>query len=173
MNPNGTNRKNARPIQGMVLGPGLASVQHGTQVAIGKTYQSPFTSSSANLFNASNNNSTQVKLPALQVEQPGKVVATADFVKVHPTAKGTFFTPTAPATRPVAFRAGGPSAQANTPTNPNRLTPVARPKRTPQADTAKMPPTLSFLRSGGTLSAHANMDSYQSRWSVTKKGVVA
>lgn len=174
VNPNGTNRKNAVPVRGTVLSSGLAGLQHGlTHVATGKTYQSPFTESSANLFSAANNNSTQAVLPALQVESPGQVVATKDFVKVHPTAKGTFFTPTAPATRPVAFRAGGPSAQANTPTNPNRLTPVARPARAPQTETAKMPSTLSFLRSGGTLSAHANMDSFQSRWSVTKKGVVA
>lgn len=174
VNPNGTNRKNAVPVRGTVLGAGLAGLQHSsTHVAIGKTYQSPFTESSANLFSAANNNSTQAVLPALQVESPGKVVATKDFVKVHPTAKGTFFTPTAPASRPVAFRAGGPSKTANTPSNPNRVTPVARPVRAPQTETSSIPPMLSFLRSGGTLTGHPNNDSFQSRWSVTKKGVVA
>lgn len=171
VNPNGTVRKNGRPIQGTVLGPGLASHQHATLSFAGRTYNSPFTDSGKPLFNASNNNSTQLQLPALQVEAPGDVVATADFVKVHPTAKGTFFRPTAPATRPVAFRAGGPSKHANTPANPNAPTPPPpRVKRSPQVSTEKQPPALSFLRSGGTLSAHANHDSYSSRWSQTKKG---
>lgn len=172
VNPNGTVRKNAPPVKGNPLQNGLASRQHGTTVVHGTSYNSPFTSSGSNLFSGASNNSTMVNLPALQVESPGKVVKASDYVKVHPSSKGTFFTPKAPASRPVAFRNGGPSPHANVPSNPNVQQPSVRPVRKPDVSSERIAVQGSFLTTNRTLGAHPHADIGQSRMSMVKKGVV-
>lgn len=175
-NLNGTSRKPAKPIKGARFAPGVDVAQHRTIGFVGKTYNSPFTTSGKPLFNDQRDNSTQPALPALQVESPGHVVATADFVKVHPNEKGATFHPTPPGSRPLAFRAGGPSKTANTAANPNKTVLHPRPVRVTSLRThvhnMLRTPQLSFLRSGGTLAAKSGHDVYASRWSTIKKGVI-
>jgi hypothetical protein len=171
VNLNGVSRKNARPIEGDVFGQGLASQQHGTTVATGRTYNSPFTHSSRDLFPKGRSVAQMPALPALQQERAGEVVKTSDFVKVQPHEKGTFFSTKARVGH-VQRRAGGPDIQHDTAHSPNQFKHTqARPVRKPLSEPGRdIHP--SFMRGGGTLSANANHDKWQSRWSQTKKGVV-
>lgn len=177
INLNGTTRKhgiaNGRTIAGQIHQPSIAAAQHGTTVVYGKSYSSPFTTSSASLFNASNNNSTQPHLSALKVESPGKVVPVSVVVKIHPNEKGTFFS-TTKGPKPVYGRTGGPSPHHDTASSPNTSTLKAtpRPVRRPQLTSPEKKTHLSFLRSGGTLGGHQNTSSNTSRWHTIKKGVV-
>lgn len=178
MNLNGVSRKPAKPIVGRIFASGVAAAQHSTLNVAGRTYNSPFTESSANLFPKGRTVSTQPHVMALKVETPGNVVPLHKFVKIHPNEKGKTFSTTLPQ-RPVVQRAGGPSKQADTPANPNapKLKQQPRPLRPIPVLKPETQLHLSFLRSGGTIGVHANPDagtsSHVSRWSVTKKGAVA
>lgn len=177
LNLNGVSRKNTKPIAGSIFLPGLASEQHPTVSVYGRSYNSPFTTSAIPVFNASRNNSTQPHLPALKVESPGQVVKLKHFVKVHPNEKGSTFATNVPA-RPIVGRVGGPSNTTNTPANPNapKLTRQPRPLRAGSQTPTEKTTNLSFLRSGGTLSPHANppagTSNQTSRWHTVKKGAV-
>jgi len=173
LNLNGIERKNAKPIKGHIFTPQLAALQHPTVGFFGKTYNSPFTQSNKPVFPVGTNVATQPQLPPLKVESPGTVVPLDDFVKVHPNEKGSTFA-TNRSARPVDFRNGGPSKTADTPANPNapKLKRQPRPQRAGSQTPVEKQSHLSFIRSGGTLSAHSNKDSFTSRWAVSKKGAV-
>jgi hypothetical protein len=182
LNLNGTNRKHGiatgHTIKGSIFGPGLASRQHAVIGFHGKTYNSPFTSSSKSVFPTGQTVSTQPHVAATKVESPGDVVPVKDFVKVHPWEKGSHFSTTKPV-RAIVERTGGPSPQADTPANPNAPAPLRqpRPKRPISQPPVVKSTNLSFLRSGGTLGGHvdpqAGVSSDVSRWLTVKKGVVA
>jgi hypothetical protein len=84
-----------------------------------------------------------------------------DFTKVHPTEKGNTFSVKPIGSRPVAFRAGGPSKHANVPTNPNKITVTPRRSYVPNTSSElphHQPVNGSFLRSNAVLATHANHD---------------
>lgn len=172
VNPNGTERKPAKPIVGRIFAPGLASVQHGTPTFVGRTYNSPFTVSSRGLFGPANNVSTQAQIPATKVESPGVVVLLNYFVKVHPNEKGsTFSTNVKP--QPVVKRTGGPSKHADVPTNPNKKIVRPRPYRSPSVSMERHPSNPSFFHSNATLGTHANQDKSTPRWAHTVRTAVS
>jgi hypothetical protein len=181
LNLNGVNRKHGladgRTIKGSIFGVGLADTQHKTLTVIGKTYNSPFTQSSANLFPRGRTLATQPQMQAVKVETPGKVVSVKKVVRVPPWEKGSHFSTTQNRVT-IARRAGGPSKEHDTATTPNdhKLRVQSRPKRSPMQDTSNNKSTLSFLRSGGTIGGHvdpqAGTSSGTSRWSVVKRGAV-
>lgn len=177
-NLNGTYRKHAKPITGVLFSDGLAAHQHGVVTVAGRTYNSPFTSSDKSVFPTGRTVSTQAAIAPTKVESPGAVVPLHDFVKVHPWEKGATFSTNKPA-RPIVGRVGGPSKYANTPANPNapKLRAQPRPPRMGSQTPVVKTTNLSFLRSGGTLGGHADpqagTSSHVSKWAVTKNGVVA
>lgn len=181
LNLNGTERKHGistgKKIKGTIFGAGLASHQHSTTISNGKTYNSPFTGSSVNIFPKGQTVSTQPKVQATKMESPGVVVPVKSFVKVHPWEKGSFFS-TNRSVHAVVARAGGPSKDNDVPSNPNARasTMQPRPARKPAKGKNETITALSFLRSGGTLGGHADpqagTSSDSSRWRVTKKGAV-
>lgn len=177
LNLNGITRKPARQISGNIFRANLAARQHPTLRVTGKTYNSPFTTSSANLFPKGQTVSTQPHVAALKVEAPGKVVRLHKFVKIHPNEKGSTFSTTLPK-RPIAHPVGGPSKRADTPANPNapKLRQQPRPVRRAPLLKPEVATNLSFLRSGGTIGGHvdpaAGTSSGVSRWATVKKGAV-
>lgn len=170
LNLNGVERKNAKPVKGRIFAQGLSNRQHPTVGFVGKTYNSPFTSSDVPPLGTQVATATQRQLPALKSEYPGKTVGVHQFVKVHPWEKGATFSTNQH--RPVVSRQGGPSRYADTPANPNavNLRAVNRPRRYPVAGKNETQTNLSFIRSGGTLAGKSNTDQFRSRWSTIKKG---
>lgn len=173
LNTNGVSRKDAKPIAGTIFGAGIAASQHPVLGIIGTSYSSPFTKSAKSVFPVGSTVSTQPHLAPLKVESPGQVVHLKKFVKVHPNEKGTFFATNQPP-RPIVGRVGGPSKHSNTAANPNQPKHVARPFRMGSQTPVVKTTNMSFLRSGGTLGAHAEKNagtsSNTSRWSTTKTG---
>jgi hypothetical protein len=171
LNLNGVERKNHPYIRGDVFGAGLAVHQHPTIGVTGKSYSSPLTESSVNIFPAGRSVATLAHVPALIVESPGKVVQHKEFVRIGPHEKGSHFATTNTA-RPTFKRTGGPSKTNDVPSNPNA--PSTNKMKRPQRSIANHAPekstNLSFLRSGGTLGSHPNSTSTVSRWAVTKTG---
>ena len=180
-NLNGTTRKHGisagKTIKGSIFGANLAKAQHDTTIVYGKSYNSPFTHSSASLFPKGQTVSTQPHVQALKHEQPGSIVSAGDFVKVHPWEKGTTFSTKVPE-HAIYARTGGPSPYADTPANPNSRTELKQPppRLKPVKGKNETKTNMSFLRSGGTLGGNADpqagTSSDRSRWHVTKKGAV-
>jgi hypothetical protein len=172
LNLNGTTRKHAAPIKGTIDQAGIAAHQHGVTVKVGTSYQSPFTASARSVFPTGRTIATTPYLPPLKSEAPGDVVHLSSFVRVQPHEKGSHFATTQPVHH-LVNRAGGPSIKHDTAKSPNAsMRPQPRPTRHPFV-TSENQSHLSFLRSGGTLRPHSNLDSSTSRWHVVKKGVVA
>jgi hypothetical protein len=147
--------------------------QHPTVGFVGKTYNSPFTENSTNLFPVGVSTATQPALPAIQSEGAATPVATAVFVKVQPHEKGTHFS-TTKAPRPIVYRAGGPAKTHDTAATPNHpaLKQSQKPATKPVTKVARRTFQPSFLQTGGTLSGHATASTNHStpRWNVTKTG---
>jgi hypothetical protein len=181
LNLNGTTRKHGiatgKTIKGTIFGAGLAKAQHDTTLAVGKSYNSPFTHSSANLFPKGQTVSTQPHVQALKHEQPGSITSVQDFVKIHPWEKGKTWS-TTPPVQSIVQRTGGPSKDADVPSNPNARyqQKQPRPALRPVKGKNETLTNLSFVRSGGTIGGHADpqagTSSDTSRWHTTKKGAV-
>lgn len=165
--------KSDKPLRGTDPVAKIQMSQHPTLNVIGKTYNSPFTESSKNLFPVGVSTATQAKLPAIQSEGSATPVATAHFVKVQPFEKGSHFS-TTKAPRPIVYRAGGPAKTHDTATTPNHpaLKHSQKPTLKPFQTVAHRTFQPSFLQTGGTLSGHATAATNHStpRWNVTKRG---
>jgi hypothetical protein len=162
----------------------------------GSDYYSPFTDSGLPPMSGQFNNATQPQIPFLknQLTDPRMVVPGHTYVKVQPettTVLSTFKRPNL-----VVRNVGGPSANANTPFHPTRVsiqkrTSAPAPVRptdkyktaaavatgTPKTKNSlaghfQFPVTTgSFLPvNQNTLLGHAHADANVSRWSVVKRG---
>jgi hypothetical protein len=174
-------RKNNRIATGGDRAFDLSRVQHVPNGFDGLSYSSPFTPEA--FTNATHHNTATIaQVAALQVEEPGDVVPSQLFTKIHPSTKTVLNN--AGKTTPIAKRVGGPSPHSNTPFHPKPEVLNARPVRHPSVTTDKfktaaavtttVPLTSSvgsFLPvNNNTLSAHSNLDKPVSRWNTIKKG---
>lgn len=173
-NLNGVNRKNAVPLTGRPNSNVFkhdSAFQHPATGVFGTSYQSPFTSSSKPPLGTFFNTATLPDVPAMQVEDAGKVVHTKKFRKVQPHEKGASFV-VSHAIK-ITSTKFSPSLKNDVPSNPNKPAPrLARPVRRPLTEPAKSHAGSfhSALAAGNTLSSHAPGDPSTSRWATVKRG---
>lgn len=153
--------------------PDASDVQHPATGVVGRSYGSPFTESANPPLGTHINTATLPQLPALHVEEAGKVVRLSELERVQPQSKTVLAHPgrssLAPATKPGA---GRPSKQNNVPANPNAKTaPAPRPPRSTDVATEKYTPTTGSFGhlAQQTLTGSQNTDGF-SRWHTIKTG---